>query len=295
MPNKTNGYQRKAQATIGGTGQSAVVVSTAAWGHEGGNEVTVEFAAQTGNNLPLRCRSPARPSGPAGHERHRRPVEHRGAGRGRDRGRLTGPDRPRAPVPDQRRHRRRRGDARPGRADRLPRSEAHGRARGRGPARPVRDPRAAHRQPHGQQARRADPGVRPRPRVGADDDHARDRRAPDRQLPDRPGDPGHPRQRRHLPGAGQQPGRRELLVLQLQQPAPQHDQPLPGRERRSGPPQRVGRRPQPQLPLRVGLRRLRRRVDELHQRHVPGPVRALRARGQERDLAGRALPATSSS
>ena len=53
MPNKTNGYQRKAQATIGGTGQSAVVVSTAAWGHEGGNEVTVEFVAQTGNNLPL--------------------------------------------------------------------------------------------------------------------------------------------------------------------------------------------------------------------------------------------------
>jgi hypothetical protein len=53
MPNKTNGYQRKAQATIGGTGQSAVVVSTAAWGHEGGNEVTVEFVAQTGNDQPL--------------------------------------------------------------------------------------------------------------------------------------------------------------------------------------------------------------------------------------------------
>ena len=29
LPNKTNGYQRKAQATIGGTGQSAVVVSSA--------------------------------------------------------------------------------------------------------------------------------------------------------------------------------------------------------------------------------------------------------------------------
>ncbi len=30
LPNKTNGYQRNAQATIGGTGQSAVVVSSAA-------------------------------------------------------------------------------------------------------------------------------------------------------------------------------------------------------------------------------------------------------------------------
>ena len=29
LPNKTNGYQRKAQATIGGTGQAAVVVSSA--------------------------------------------------------------------------------------------------------------------------------------------------------------------------------------------------------------------------------------------------------------------------
>ncbi|MFI7023936.1 M14 family zinc carboxypeptidase [Micromonospora sp. NPDC049900] len=53
LPHRTNGYQRKAQATIGGTGQSAVVVSTAAWGHEGGNDVTVEFAHQSGENLPL--------------------------------------------------------------------------------------------------------------------------------------------------------------------------------------------------------------------------------------------------
>ncbi len=62
MPNKTNGYQRKAQATIGTIppsppqnppAPSAVVMSSAAWGHEGGNDITVEFAAQTGNNLPL--------------------------------------------------------------------------------------------------------------------------------------------------------------------------------------------------------------------------------------------------
>ncbi|WP_229397779.1 M14 family metallopeptidase [Micromonospora okii] len=53
LPNKTNGYQRKAQATIGGTGQEAVVVSSAAWGHEGGNDVTVEFVERPGANLPL--------------------------------------------------------------------------------------------------------------------------------------------------------------------------------------------------------------------------------------------------
>ncbi|MFI6229605.1 M14 family metallopeptidase [Micromonospora echinospora] len=53
LPHRTNGYQRKAQATIGGTGQEAVVVSSAAWGHEGGNDITVEFVDRPGANLPL--------------------------------------------------------------------------------------------------------------------------------------------------------------------------------------------------------------------------------------------------
>ncbi|MEU9508612.1 M14 family metallopeptidase [Micromonospora sp. NPDC048170] len=53
LPYKTNGYQRKAQATIGGTGQEAVVVSSAAWGHEGGNDITVEFVDRPGAGLPL--------------------------------------------------------------------------------------------------------------------------------------------------------------------------------------------------------------------------------------------------
>src|SRR3954454_2669941 len=53
LKNKTNGYQRKAQATIGGTGQSAVVVSSAAWGQDGGNDITVEFADRPGADLPL--------------------------------------------------------------------------------------------------------------------------------------------------------------------------------------------------------------------------------------------------
>ncbi len=53
LPYETNGYQRKAQATIGGTGQAAVVASSAAWGHEGGNDITVEFVNRPGANLPL--------------------------------------------------------------------------------------------------------------------------------------------------------------------------------------------------------------------------------------------------
>ena len=55
LPYKTNGYQRKAQATMagltnpgnspsGGTAQSqAVVLTSRAWGHEGGNDLTAEF------------------------------------------------------------------------------------------------------------------------------------------------------------------------------------------------------------------------------------------------------------
>ncbi|MFI6784517.1 M14 family metallopeptidase [Micromonospora sp. NPDC050276] len=53
LPNQTNGYQRKAQAQIGGTGQAAVVVSSAAWGHEGGNDITVDFVDRPDPGLPL--------------------------------------------------------------------------------------------------------------------------------------------------------------------------------------------------------------------------------------------------
>ncbi|MDA0136181.1 M14 family metallopeptidase [Solirubrobacter deserti] len=60
MPNQTNGYQRKAQATIGPAptnpmtpAQSTVVVSSAAWGHEGGNGISVEMVERPGANLPL--------------------------------------------------------------------------------------------------------------------------------------------------------------------------------------------------------------------------------------------------
>jgi hypothetical protein len=49
MPNQTNGYRRHAQATIGTTTNTAVVVSSKAWGHEGGNDISVEFKAGEAN------------------------------------------------------------------------------------------------------------------------------------------------------------------------------------------------------------------------------------------------------
>lgn len=52
MPNKTNGYRRLAQATLGTTDSSAVVVSSKNWGHEGGNDITVQFKnPQQANHL----------------------------------------------------------------------------------------------------------------------------------------------------------------------------------------------------------------------------------------------------
>ncbi|WP_052342540.1 M14 family metallopeptidase [Bacillus sp. EB01] len=52
MPNKTNGYRRLAQATLGSVTNSAVVVTSKAWGHEGGNDISVEFK-NLGTNHPL--------------------------------------------------------------------------------------------------------------------------------------------------------------------------------------------------------------------------------------------------
>ena len=65
LPNKTNGYQRKAQANMSGalpignapsgaTAQGQTVVLTSrAWGHEGGNDITAEFVNSGGANAPL--------------------------------------------------------------------------------------------------------------------------------------------------------------------------------------------------------------------------------------------------
>jgi hypothetical protein len=64
LPNKTNGYQRKAMANMNGTGNigssvssadrdSAVVLESKAWGHEGGENVSAEFTQATGANAAL--------------------------------------------------------------------------------------------------------------------------------------------------------------------------------------------------------------------------------------------------
>jgi murein tripeptide amidase MpaA len=57
LPNLTNGYQRKAMATLGATttaaAPSAVVVTTKEWGHLGGNDVTVAIEAPTGPDQAL--------------------------------------------------------------------------------------------------------------------------------------------------------------------------------------------------------------------------------------------------
>ena len=65
LPNATNGYQRRAQATMAGTNppgnsvsgataqSQAVVLTSRAWGHEGGNDITAEFRNPGIPNSPL--------------------------------------------------------------------------------------------------------------------------------------------------------------------------------------------------------------------------------------------------
>ena len=66
LPNKTNGYQRRAQAlmagltsptltgNLGGTASTqAVILTSRAWGHEGGNDLTAEFVNPGVPNAPL--------------------------------------------------------------------------------------------------------------------------------------------------------------------------------------------------------------------------------------------------
>jgi hypothetical protein len=53
LPNKTNGYRRAAQATFGTLTASTFYVTSKAWGHEGGNEVTVALVDPAGASSPL--------------------------------------------------------------------------------------------------------------------------------------------------------------------------------------------------------------------------------------------------
>ena len=66
LPHKTNGYQRRAQALMAGltsptftgnlgatTATQAVILTSRAWGHEGGNDLTAEFVQPVAPNSPL--------------------------------------------------------------------------------------------------------------------------------------------------------------------------------------------------------------------------------------------------
>ena len=64
LPYKTNGYQRRAQATMAGSTLSgntppvalqagAVVLTSRAWGHEGGNDISAEFRNPSAASSPL--------------------------------------------------------------------------------------------------------------------------------------------------------------------------------------------------------------------------------------------------
>ena len=53
LPYRTNGYRRKAQAVFGNASDSRVAVDSLAWGHQGGNAISVELARPGAANQPL--------------------------------------------------------------------------------------------------------------------------------------------------------------------------------------------------------------------------------------------------
>jgi hypothetical protein len=53
LPYKTNGYRRHAQAVFGTANASRVAVDSLAWGHQGGNDISVELANPGGAHTPL--------------------------------------------------------------------------------------------------------------------------------------------------------------------------------------------------------------------------------------------------
>jgi hypothetical protein len=53
LPYRTNGYRRKAQAVLGTVSAGRVAVDSLAWGHQGGNDLTVELADPGAADQPL--------------------------------------------------------------------------------------------------------------------------------------------------------------------------------------------------------------------------------------------------
>ncbi len=242
LPEKTTGYQRKAQTMLGyaayatapyvtydannlpvagatppsnnTTGQSPegntiVVLTSKEWGHLGGNNLTAQLV-----NPQARQRAAGRQRRRQQHHREprhrggRRDHQHRRAGRQRDQRQHRGLGaRDREPVPPQPRQRCRLG----GRALAAERPPAGARL---GPARPDGPDDAPDRQA----ARRLEgrrvlllPGARQRDRdLGR---LPRDRGAARAQLRDRPGDHAARRQPRHLHRPADQRRRRHALAV----------------------------------------------------------------------------------
>ena len=201
-----------------------VGVDSLAWGHEGGNDITIEVVdpgvansplsvSVTGTDITVRLATNAA-GATASTAAHVRDALNANSAASALVVRLH--------LPWERRHRTRPGVATPESQRLLERP-------GQRVARPAPGVRHPHRQaPRRIQAGRA--GLRPgaRPRVGAAAGGRRDGRAATAQLPPRRRDQAVAQQSRHLDRPVDQPRRRPLLLLRLQQPAPEHDPALPG-------------------------------------------------------------------
>jgi hypothetical protein len=53
LPYRTNGYRRKAQAVLGSTNASRIAIDSLAWGHQGGNDISVELVDPGAANQAL--------------------------------------------------------------------------------------------------------------------------------------------------------------------------------------------------------------------------------------------------
>ena len=53
LPEKTNGYRRAAQALLGSASSNRVAIDSLAWGHEGGNDISVSFVDPGAADQPL--------------------------------------------------------------------------------------------------------------------------------------------------------------------------------------------------------------------------------------------------
>ena len=296
------------RSTSGPPRQSqAVVLTSRAWGHEGGNDITAEFVQPGRRRLAaLGDADRQRPSCQPRHGRGGRAHQHRRPG---GRGDQRQPGAAAKLVAQTYRGNAGAGIMQPRTKGNLSDFLTHDRTNAhvqRGPFeysvmrigknRPATAPTGIHGR-----GRRVPLLPAARPRVGDAADVPRDRGAAAPQLRDRQDDAEARRQPRHLHPPVVEPGRRALLDAQLRLPAAQtmtnwcviggletddpnaanfwtpRPNPLPGTARtRTTTPrlaERLGRRHEPEQHVRDALRRLHRRVDVVHQRRRT-PARA---------------------